>query len=195
MNRTATRRGQLLAWGLGVALAMSAVAVGAAELREKGAAARDATPDLPRDAAKESQDLVADAPLLTLYLYDVHELLGPAREALAAETSAIFREMGVGVAWRTAGLGTTYGSGPSREIPIIALKEPPGGHRSRSSVLGFVPKQQPGAVWVFVDNVRAALGLSESDERPTSARNLGTALGRVIAHEVVHSLAPQLPHS
>jgi hypothetical protein len=50
-------------------------------------------------------------------------------------------------------------------------------------------------VWVFVDNVRETLGLSPTDERPASARRLGIALGRVVAHEVVHTLAPRFPHT
>ncbi len=193
MHRTATRRTSALTWGGGFALAMLAAAVGATEVREKGTATRDA--DLPRGAASESQDLPAELPFLTLYLYDVHELLGPALEALAAETSSIFKDMGIQIVWRTGVLGTTYGGGPLREIPIIALRQPPGAHGARASVLGFVPKQQPGAVWVFVDNLRATLGLSATDERPASARRLGVALGRVIAHEVVHTLAPQFPHT
>jgi hypothetical protein len=151
--------------------------------------------DVPRPAAADAQDLPTRVPLVTLYLYDVHELLDPVFAALAAETNAIFKDMGVEVAWKNGGLGTTYGGGPSREIPIIVLKQPPGGHRAKANVLGFVPKHQPGAVWVFVDNVRGALGLTETAAQPSSARRLATALGRVIAHEVVHTLAPQLPHT
>jgi hypothetical protein len=50
---------------------------------------------------------------------------------------------------------------------------------------------------VYVPNVALALGL-EPDEVPTSLeaqRLLGVALGRVVAHEVVHVLAPQVEHA
>jgi hypothetical protein len=180
----------VVARGLALAL-LSAAASGADPVapRQPGASA-----DVPRAAAPDAADLPA-RPLITLYAYDVHELLDPLFAEVAAETTAIFEEMGVEIEWRKGGLGTIYGGGPSREIPIIVLKEPPGGHRRKSNVLGLVPKGKPAAVWVFVSNVRSALGLAPTDSQPTSMRRLATALGRVVAHEVVHTLAPELPHA
>jgi hypothetical protein len=49
---------------------------------------------------------------------------------------------------------------------------------------------------VYVPNVSRALGLRTFAlvESPRDQRDLGTALGRVVAHEVVHALAPEVPH-
>jgi len=66
-------------------------------------------------------------------------------------------------------------------------------------VLGATPSHFEGApfVWVHVPNVRAAAGLRPAGSGfadPLSARALGIALGRIVAHELVHALAPSVPH-
>jgi hypothetical protein len=100
--------------------------------------------------------------------------------------------MGAEVTWREGGLGTTFGSADSLEIPIIVLQTPPKGIANTDNVLGLVPRNPTGskAVWIFVDNIRRVLGTSSEP-----SRDLGVAVGRVIAHEVVHALAPKLAHT
>ena len=67
-------------------------------------------------------------------------------------------------------------------------------------MLGATPSSFQGErfVWVHVPSVRAAAGRPTRGSGPNlefhSARRLGIALARVIAHEVVHALAPELPH-
>jgi hypothetical protein len=190
-NRSRGFQGALETLAPGLALVLLASATGVAAPKES----RSPSADVARAAPPETADLPPRSLRITLYAYDVHELLDPVFEVVAAETSAIFEDMGVEVSWKRAGFGTTYGGGAAREIPIIVLKEPPGGHRSKSNLLGLVPKDRPSAVWVFVANVRSALGLSAGDVQASSMRRLAVAVGRVIAHEVVHTLAPQLPHT
>lgn len=101
--------------------------------------------------------------------------------------------MGVDISWRKGVLGTVYGGESLREIPVILLKEPPGRFKSNVQVLGLVPKGQPTAIWIFVENVRGTLDLPRTGA--TSPRALAIAVGRVIAHEIVHSLAPEFAHT
>jgi hypothetical protein len=55
----------------------------------------------------------------------------------------------------------------------------------------------PSPVWVFVDNIRRVLGVFSATRALSKAeeQSFDTALGRVVAHEVIHSLAPLHPHS
>jgi hypothetical protein len=54
-------------------------------------------------------------------------------------------------------------------------------------------------VWALVPNVRGALGLPRGPSvlslQPIARRQLAVAIGRVIAHEVVHARVPRLAHS
>jgi hypothetical protein len=67
-------------------------------------------------------------------------------------------------------------------------------------VLGATRPRFPVArvVWVRVPNVRAAVGVSQSGPlillSASDRLAVGVAIGRVVAHEVLHALAPSLPH-
>jgi hypothetical protein len=59
-----------------------------------------------------------------------------------------------------------------------------------------VPDQAPlRAVWVFHESLRLALGLDQGPLPPRDRDALGRALGRVVAHEVIHAIAPEAPHA
>jgi hypothetical protein len=174
--------------GRALLIAVAATSVATADPREvapKGA-------DVPR-ATQPSPgvDLPTRLPELGLVVYDVHDLLGTSYDELVAETRAIFLEMGVETGWRQGGLGTVHGAGPIREIPVILLKEAPGRLRAKREVLGLIPKNQPPAIWVFVENVKRTIATSSG----VLDSGLAVAVGRVVAHEIVHSLAPQLGHT
>lgn len=113
------------------------------------------------------------------------------------ETLKLMRDMGVRASWRTGRTGEDAQPG---ELRVILLDRG-AVDRSGSPVLGSTPSQFEGQpfFWVHVPSVRGALGL---DPRravgPAELRDrhmLGIALGRVIAHETVHALAPGIPHS
>ena len=58
---------------------------------------------------------------------------------------------------------------------------------------------QPGpdsqrAAWILVPQVRASLGLP-AERVAGEGPILGRALARVMAHELIHLLAPELPHA
>ena len=137
------------------------------------------------------RDLPGSMPHLGLVVYDVHELLRTNYQEFVVETSAIFEEMGVATGWRRGGLGTVHGNGPLREIPVILLERAPGRLKAKQELLGLIPRNQPPAIWVFVEHVKTSIG-------PAAASDgllLATAIARVVAHEMVHSLAPELGHT
>jgi hypothetical protein len=126
--------------------------------------------------------------------------LDPAGEAVGTEAmvrpevSRVLREMGVSASWRRAEPHELAREGELRVIFLNRAAE----RNHRVPVLGATPASFQGErfVWVHVPSVRAAIGVSRSGPGLDvhSARRLGIALARVIAHEVVHALAPSLPH-
>jgi hypothetical protein len=65
--------------------------------------------------------------------------------------------------------------------------------------MGLVVRhQEPNrVVWAFLENVRWTLREGRDGELPAAGldRDLGLALGRVVAHEVIHAIAPDEPHA
>jgi hypothetical protein len=116
------------------------------------------------------------------------------------EVARIFREIGVDVRWTLGGLGTVYGQADVPEVPVILLPDDPAPSRDSRHVMGLVIRsQEPSrAVWVFLKNVRWTLGHDLRRQRPRTegeAQELALAVARVVAHEVVHAIAPDEPHS
>jgi hypothetical protein len=128
--------------------------------------------------------------------------LDPARAALGVdavargEARSLLRKMGLSVSWRRGEAGETARPG---EVRVILLDRgaalAPG-----VPILGATPTRPEVAtfVWVHVPNVRASIGLRGGVPatvlEPPLARAFGVALGRVVAHELVHALAPSVPH-
>ncbi|HXB56458.1 MAG TPA: hypothetical protein VN461_16920 [Vicinamibacteria bacterium] len=151
-----------------------------------------AAPDLRTAAA-------APSPALVLVWFDPNRLLPSASSSLQREVAATFRDIGVEVAWRQGGPGSTCEEGPVPELPIILLPSDPRRGSEGAHVMGLVIRNQrpTRAVWVFLSSVRWTLG-HQAPERALTARQEGEvalALARVVAHEVVHAIAPDEPHS
>lgn len=118
-------------------------------------------------------------------------------EALVREeASSLLEAMGVRARWRRAASDELARAG---EVRVIFLDRP----ATRDGgllVLGATPPSFAVAphVWIHVPSVRATLGVPPG--RPLRSmgvldrRVLGVALGRVVAHELVHAIAPEVPH-
>ena len=139
-------------------------------------------------------------PRISLLWFDPRGSLPGGFETVRQEVARIFREIGVEVRWTLGGLGTVYGGAGVPEVPVILLPDVPVPSSDGQHVMGLVMKrQEPSrAVWVFVKSVRWTLGhdlrrplRTEGDE----GRELAFAVARVVAHEVVHSIAPEEPHT
>jgi len=144
--------------------------------------------------------VIAGAPVLSLLWFDPQASLPDGFETLEREVAAIFRGIGAEVRWTRGGPGTVYGGSELPEIPVILLREDPARTRAERHVMGLVMPQQAQnrAVWVFLRSVRFTLGHDVARQRTATdaqARDLAFALARVVAHEVVHSIAPDEPHA
>ena len=147
--------------------------------------------------AGEPVALPAGPPALLLTWLDVSGVTGGVDGVARSEVRSILSEAGLEVAWRRGRGGEEARPG---EIQIILVDRLRVDRVSGRPVLGATPSRlrEHPFVWIHVRSVRAALGLaggSSAHDLPVGARrNLGVALGRVIAHEVVHALAPALRH-
>lgn len=124
--------------------------------------------------------------------------LDPARAAdgvslwAREESARLLSSMGLEAEWRQAAAGDPVADDELRVIVLDSVARADDG----ALVLGATP---PGAgarfVWIHAESVRATLG-GRSGPAPdfASRRRLGLALGRVITHELVHALAPAVPH-
>lgn len=139
-------------------------------------------------------------PHLTLIWFDVHHQLPAGIDGMADEVRSIFSEMGVEVASRLGGPGETFGGKPELEIPVILLVQDPSPVRGNCQILGLVMRDQAPvrSVWTFMANIKRAIGLdpNAADQRLSAFQVslLARAVGRVVAHEVVHTVAPDHPH-
>jgi hypothetical protein len=125
---------------------------------------------------------------------DVLDVAPFAFRTAADEALRILRERGVCAEVVRASASSVRSKG---EIGIILLRAMPGSATGRR-VLGATKKQPlANAVWIYFDEVAATLGLGG---RPTESWDVrerllaGRALGRVLAHEIVHVLLPGRPH-
>jgi hypothetical protein len=137
----------------------------------------------------------AESPVRLVWMDPARAAIGI--DALARdETRSLLGKMDVPVVWRIGEAGEVA---PPGEVRVILLDRV-AARGSGEPILGATPPRFDGApyLWIHVPNVRAAMGLRPDGPLATveasSVRALGVALGRVVAHELVHALAPSAPH-
>jgi hypothetical protein len=105
---------------------------------------------------------------------------------------------------RALGVGTTWTRGtftPSdlADARVYFLATPPKVSTVHPAALGAAPRgaSRNAAVWVFWRRVGDAIGMPQDKGWLTVAEcfEFARALGHVTAHEVIHVLAPEVPHS
>jgi hypothetical protein len=119
-------------------------------------------------------------------------------ETMARQPEEIFRPIGVQVSSRPGEDGSAYD--PEAEIPVILLARDPAPGHDKAGVMGVVLRdQEPArAIWVYLSNVRRAVGQDPRIEVPPTPREsleMARAVGRVVAHELVHVVNPEAPHA
>lgn len=131
---------------------------------------------------------------LTLVLTDVQRLPLD-RSVLQAATEAALAGSGVEVAWDAQAPGESREARGDEARVILTSWHP--ARRRGERVLGAVFRERgpSRAVWIYVEDVRAVLQGGAVTPRASDVHELSAAVGRVLAHEVVHILAPQHPHA
>lgn len=156
-------------------------------------AASDSVRAAPSGESAAESDAVA--PPLLVRLYDPYDLLSrPALERLRAEASEAFERSGASIRFVRKG-------GP-RVVPATLFPEIPTNWKVAPQALGVAVGEpgRPRSVFLSVEAARRALGWRGASGRAASgagrpANQLGTALGRVLAHELLHTVAPDCPHT
>ena len=127
------------------------------------------------------------APSLTLAYFNCAELPPEIGEAMDREVRSILGQLGIEV----RALWNPEGQPFNGVIHLKALLLPSDGSNMglRETVMGAVRGRDfPGtAVYVFYPNILAAL--NDPKYRTPTSEEVGQAVGRVVAHEIVHALA------
>jgi hypothetical protein len=134
-------------------------------------------------------------PALRLVWADPIDAASGSERVARGEAEKLLSRMGATVSWRRGVAGEPMQKG---EIWVVFVGAGPGG-ASDSIVLGATRRGAVcPAIWVRVPNIRRAVGVPRGPSLLGLAgfeRHLvSVAIGRVIAHEVVHAVAPSVPH-
>jgi hypothetical protein len=137
----------------------------------------------------------AAAPRLRIVVVSTTKTDGLALAAMADEVRAILGPVGAELTWVQGDAATVTAPDALR---VVLLSGRGGGSDTGRSVLGSViPGSEANTLWVYYANVVSGLGLPVeglATAPPQSRRRVGVALGRVVTHEIVHTLAPELHH-
>jgi hypothetical protein len=132
---------------------------------------------------------------LTLILWDPHELVASRFEILATEVASIFDPIGVDIRWKSDSGSTVYRLLDELLVVVQAGHAAPR-HRA-NPVMGSIinAKALKHTIFTYPGTVAQTLGFEPGQMSPARSSQLARALGRVIAHEVVHAVARAHPHS
>lgn len=129
---------------------------------------------------------------------DGHGLV-PYRADVRAEVESILKDADIRIQWTDASAKPTLET-PFPVVVVMTPSEPAGAgwHLSPSAMGVYLSRAESSAVYVFYHRVARVLGVaSERDDmmEPSDRKRLAKALGRVVVHELVHRVAPDLPHA
>jgi hypothetical protein len=135
---------------------------------------------------------------LSLDWNDGYELLPISFEGVAEEVRQIFEDIGVDVTWAEPGQGEGEQPATTRVnvnlMPIDSSNWSLPKHTMGVVIGEEVPRK---AVYIFYPSVLRTLGYDLVPDRRRSPRErarLTRALGRVVAHELVHAIMPDREH-
>lgn len=137
--------------------------------------------------------------VLEIVWIDAHRLF-PDFERVRSEVDSIFRDLGVAVRWEVGSDPRPASAGELR-IQVVLMPSEPSGWGISPNAMGVVLLPQRGrqnSVFPFYRPILRNLGLggiAGSMLKPRERRDLARAMGRVLVHEVVHAVAPNLSHA
>jgi hypothetical protein len=139
---------------------------------------------------------VGGEPHLGLVYVDIGRAVPFAFPGLSREAESILRRAGVSVRWRPGGQGEPAAA--EGELNVVMLDSRAGGALARD-VIGAtrLDDGMVRTVWVYVPSVADVLDVDARRwERWSEVERdlFATALGRVVAHEILHALVPDRPH-
>src|SRR5262245_11707193 len=129
---------------------------------------------------------------LTIHWSDPEAQFPFSLSELASEAGALFAPLGIALEWTSAEI--TRATRDDVQVILLAEDRAKGKVGTRAMACVQMGARSGPTAWILVPRVRALLGLPPrrlSGEGPM----LGRALARVMAHELVHLLAPSVPHA
>jgi hypothetical protein len=173
-----------------------AVLLGAGGDRSASGADSERSLTFSRETRASSREVPrVAAPRLHLVWIDVLGLAPYAFEDAARETSAILADAGVTAVWRR-GDASTVTTGD--ELKVVLMAGVANGARLPEHVMGGTHGGAPShTTWIYLSNVIWALGLHDNGPLRLSLQEeaqVARAVGRVVAHETVHAVAPEVAH-
>jgi hypothetical protein len=169
---------------------------------------------LVRGGLADPPDLAETAPRLHLIWYDPLCCIPRAFFLLQKEVDRIFGEIGIPVTWEKNTM--TRGHPEAVNVSVILVghhKKLPGfNHNVLGSFQYKPPAMRKQAIWrsvlIYLPNIVRTLGYPLRDDdiaidsrilrqlnRPKELCELSRSIGRIIAHEVVHAVSPDIPHT
>ncbi|MET0554305.1 MAG: hypothetical protein ABW221_14780 [Vicinamibacteria bacterium] len=134
-----------------------------------------------------------EAPLVRLALIDLHGLLPDVGAGASAEAATLLDRLGARIQVQSKQPSEAH---DPRDVLVVVMPGQPGPLLDRS-VLGSIQRDAPTrALWVFPRTIAAAVGLAPDPAAwtPAGRARFATALGRVMAHEIVHLTCPWRDH-
>ena len=117
------------------------------------------------------------------------------REVGLAEARGVLEPFGVGLVWRC---GPPATESSEDEIRVVPLARRLGEKAGRRILAATGTRDGLRTVWLDWAGMLWLVGLDAdtlASTLPLVKRRLGVALGRVLAHELIHALLPDLPHA
>ncbi len=136
---------------------------------------------------------------LELVWLDAHGLF-PDFERVRSEADLILRDVGVAVRWEV-GSDPKPSTAGERRIQVVLMPSEPSGWGLSPNAMGVVllpDKSQQNSVYVFYRPILRNIGLGRREGamlNPRERRDAARALARVLIHEVIHAVAPNLSHA
>jgi hypothetical protein len=134
---------------------------------------------------------------LILIWNDPYQLLQTGFERITEDVDSIFWNLGVDIEWnKNPSMVLERSRG---EILVLLRPEKPGGWMPGKNVMGVVSHSGPPVIRIFFDNVTKTLGLEpvpvRSDDSEERIFYMIRAMARILAHEIIHVIAPAHPHA
>jgi hypothetical protein len=117
-----------------------------------------------------------------------------AQEAARREAAAVLDDVGLSPRWR---VGAAQDQLRPDDLPVVLLKRDHSARKGAHRVLGAcTPRSGSPRAWVYLENLAWAMGVPyDGPMTLEQSSRLGRAIGRIVAHEVIHAVAPALGHA
>lgn len=154
--------------------------------------------DTPRASDDVDVALVRDVPILHVVWNDAYDLFPPTGfDRMRDEVERIFAENGIAVRVHYAEKGQSRDDFPDPAVNAILLPLEAASWKLRRDAMAAAIGEagMPSSIFIFHSVVKRALGHDEDRATPRLNAELARGMGRIVAHELVHVLAPKQRHS